>query len=290
MITLRIMGWADGTQAVDYTVNSAFGIPAMTGPADLPSPVNHVLPAWDLLAGATAAYALLAAERHRRETARGGEVRLPLSDVAAATLGHLGQIAEVSASEADRPRMGNELFGAFGRDFLTQDGQRLMVVAITPRQWTGLVAALGIAAEVEAAEAELGVSFKRDEGLRFRHRGRLLPLVEGALADMTCAEATERFERHGVCWGPYRTVKEALDAGGPLSAANPVFAETEHPSGHRYLTPGSAATFTAGARLAPPRAPRLGEHTDAVLREVLGLPDSEIARLHEEGLVAGPES
>ena len=78
-----------------------------------------MLPAWDLLSGATAAYSLLAAERHRRATGQGQEVRVPLSDVAMATLGHLGQVAEVATSGRDRPRMGNELYGSFGRDFVT---------------------------------------------------------------------------------------------------------------------------------------------------------------------------
>jgi 2-methylfumaryl-CoA isomerase len=77
-----------------------------------------VLPAWDLLTGAYAAFAILAAERSRRETGQGQELRIPLSDVAIASLASMGQVAEV-LQDGDRPRMGNELFGAFGRDFAT---------------------------------------------------------------------------------------------------------------------------------------------------------------------------
>ncbi|RYI13617.1 MAG: carnitine dehydratase, partial [Acetobacteraceae bacterium] len=51
LICLRVMGWSDGSPAVDYTVNASVGLPYMTGPADDTRPVNHVLPAWDLLAG-----------------------------------------------------------------------------------------------------------------------------------------------------------------------------------------------------------------------------------------------
>ncbi|MGB2201688.1 MAG: CoA transferase, partial [Pseudooceanicola atlanticus] len=50
-ITLSVMGWADGRTAVDYTVNAAMGLPYMTGPAECDGPVNHVLPAWDLISG-----------------------------------------------------------------------------------------------------------------------------------------------------------------------------------------------------------------------------------------------
>ena len=55
--------------------------------------------------------------------------RLPLSDIAMASVGHLGQIAEVAIGGHDRPRIGNNLYGAFGRDFASRDGERLMVMA-----------------------------------------------------------------------------------------------------------------------------------------------------------------
>ncbi len=210
LISLRVMGWGDGTTAVDYTVNAAAGIPLMTGPESLGGePVNAVLPAWDLLAGAYGAFLLLAAERSRRETGKGGEIKLPLGDLAAATLGHLGQLAEVLFSGEDRGRIGNDLFGAFGRDFLTADGRRLMVVAITGRQWSDLVAALGIGAEIAAVERDLGVSFERDEGQRYRHRDRLFPLFEKAFAARSADELARLFEKTGVCWAPYQTVLEA---------------------------------------------------------------------------------
>ena len=154
VIVARIMGQANGGPAVDYTVNCALGLPAMTGPKSIPAdePVNHVLPAWDLLAGAYAAFTILAAERHRKETGRGGDYRIPLSDIGISTMANLGNIAEVLYSDANRPRHGNELYGAFGKDFLTKDKKRLIVMAITPRQWKGLVKTLDIAAEVEVIE------------------------------------------------------------------------------------------------------------------------------------------
>jgi 2-methylfumaryl-CoA isomerase len=289
MITVRVMGWADGKTAVDYTVNSAIGLPMMTGPKDLgDAPVNHVLPAWDLLSGATAAYSLLAAERHRRATGEGQEIRVPLSDVAMATLGHLGQVAEVATSGRDRPRMGNELYGSFGRDFVTADGRRLMIIAITVRQWSGLLKALGIADAVAKVEAEIGVSFANDDGLRFIHRERLFPLVERAVAGRGYDDVAAAFEANDVCWGPYQTLHQALTSDPNFSTANPIFGEADHASGHRYLTPGAAASFMGRDRQKPPGAPKLGEHTDEVLAGVLGLSGAEIGRLHDSGLVAGP--
>src|SRR3546814_8967309 len=69
-----------------------------------PDPVNHVLPAWDLLTGAYAAFALLAAIQRRSATGGGGEVRIPLSDVAIGTVANLGGVAEVLYTGDNRPR------------------------------------------------------------------------------------------------------------------------------------------------------------------------------------------
>jgi 2-methylfumaryl-CoA isomerase len=287
LITTRVMGWSDGTPAVDYTVNAAVGVPYMTGAPECGAePVNHVLPAWDLLAGAYAAFSLLAAERHRRDTGEGQEVRVPLSDMAITSLGHLGQIAEVLTG-SDRPKMGNALFGAFGRDFKTADGTRLMVVAITPRQWSGLVEALELGPAIAEVETSRGMTFEKDEGLRFQHREVLFPIVEAAIARRTANDLAEAFDAHGVCWAPYRTLKAALAEDRRLSPDGPLFATVAHPSGHCYPTPGAAATFVQSERGVALRAPRLGEHTDQVLAEVLGFSDGQIGRLHDTGRVAG---
>jgi len=286
IITLRVMGWPDGEAAVDYTVNCAVGVPMMTGPAEADRPVNHVLPAWDLLSGGYGAFALLAAERYRRATGQGQEIRLPLSDMAIATMGNLGQIAEVASTGADRPRMGNDLFGAFGRDFPTRDGQRVMLVAITERQWTGLLSALDIGADVAALERDLSVDLEKDEGMRFIYRDLLFPLVEAAILRRTLAELAAAFHAAKVCWGQYRTLREGLSDESRFSLTNPVFSMVDHPSGLRYATPGAAASLMHSERLAPLPAPRLGQHTDEVLADVLGMSGAQIGRLHDQGLVA----
>ena len=283
LVTVRVMGRADGGQAVDYTVNCEVGIPMLTGEPG-GGPVNHVLPAWDLLTGAYAAFAMLAAERQRRESGHGQEVRIPLADMAITSIANLGMLSEVLAAGADRPRYGNELFGAFGRDFPTADGHRIMIAAITPRQWSDLIQALGLGAAVAAVEAERGVSFATDEGQRFLHRDRLMPLVAEAIARRSRADLAAAFAGTGVCWGDYRSVLEAAHDPA-LVTANPVFAPVEQVSGVVAPAPGAAATFVGAERGAPVRAPRLGEHTDEVLAEVVGLGSGEIGRLHDSGIV-----
>jgi 2-methylfumaryl-CoA isomerase len=285
LICVRVMGWADGSQGMDYTVNAALGLPQMTGPADDPRPVNHVLAAWDLLTGAYCAFALVSALLARGRDGQGREIRAPLSDIAAATMANLGFTAETLLTGHQRPRMGNDVYGAFGRDFTTRDGEKLMLLAITPRQWSKALEALGVAGEVAALEAELGVSFATDEGLRFTHRARLYPLFEKAFAAKTAAELAPAFDAGGVTWGAYQPLEAALQ-DPRLYRDNPLFQAIAHPSGLTYPAPGAMGTIPQLKRDPVRAAPRLGEHTDEVLAEVLGLSAAEIARLHDQGVVA----
>lgn len=288
LITVRVTGSSDGRNALDYTVNCAAGYPQMTGPAHQDAPVNHVLPAWDIAAGLTAAVSLLAALHKRNLTGEGREIQVPLSNVAFATLSVLGNIGEVTTTGQDRARYGNALYGSFGRDFATADGRRIMIVAITKRQWKGLVVSLELGPEIEALQQRLGVDFTADESARFLHRDLLFSLVEDALGRRHFGSLPELFDRHGVCWGEYQSVKQAIDHDPRLSAANPMFERILHPSGETYLAAGFPGVL-AGSEREPVRpAPQLGAHTDQILAEDLGLTGGEIGRLHDAGIVAGP--
>ena len=288
LICVRVMGWADGSQGMDYTINSALGLPLMTGPVGDERPVNHVLAAWDLLTGAYCAFSLVSALLARMGGRGGREIRAPLSDIGAATMANLGFTAETLLAGHQRPRMGNDIYGAFGRDFTTKDGQKLMLLAITPKQWSKALETLGIAGEAAAVEAELGVSFATDEGLRFTHRARLYPLFERAFAARTAAELTPAFDAGGVTWGAYQTLEAALE-DPRLFKANPVFQDVTHPSGLSYPAPGAMATIPQDARGDVRPAPRLGQHTDEVLADLLDMSGIEIARLHDARIIAGPE-
>jgi 2-methylfumaryl-CoA isomerase len=282
LVTVRVMGWADGSPALDYTVNNAVGYPMMTGSG--PEPVNHVLPAWDLLSGAYAAFALMAAIQRRTATGQGGEVRIPLSDVAIGTVANLGGVAEVLHTGENRPRLGNAVYGLFGRDFVTADGVRTMLVVVTPRQWSNLVAALGLGEGIAVVEATRGVSFAKDDGLRFTHRDALFPLFEAAVAGRSHAELAAALDSGGVVHSNYRTMLEA--ARDPAMVGNnPIFGEALNPSGVEYPAAGAFVTIPQLERTAPQSAPRNGQHSEEVLAERLGMASGEIARLIDAGIV-----
>ena len=287
LIMVNITGNHDGSSAVDYTVNPATGFPWATGPRNLSVPFNHLLPAWDAITGTLAAAGLLAAERHRRRTGEGQLVRVALADVAFAMVGHLGKIAEAQVLRRERQKEGNYLYGAFGRDFLTADGRRIMIVALTLQQWKNLVEATGLHEAFATVESAMDVDLTK-EGDRFVAREVIGAILKPWTIRRTLDEIREIFTRHRVCWGPYQTFLELVDQDPRCSTENPMFDEVEQPGIGTYLTPGSPLDFSRHGRLPARRAPTLGEHTDEVLAEILSLSDAEIGRLHDEGVVAGP--
>ena len=116
-------------------------------------------------------------------------------------LGHLGMIAEVMVTDTDRARYGNYLFGAFGRDFVTADGERAMVVGLTDMQWSTLLKATGTADDDERTR-RCGCHWTfATEGNRFR----------GARGDCRDPGAVVCRAQHGRC--PHRTRCQPRDMG-----------------------------------------------------------------------------
>lgn len=290
LIMMNLFGNPDGSSAVDYTVNCAIGIPFATGPTHghkPVNPVNHVLPAWDAITGVTAAMGIVGAERLRRMTGQGQFIKLPLSDVAMAMVGNLGLIAEAQVNKEDHYSFGNYLYGAYGREFETKDERYIYVVAITKRQWTALCKATGLTDRLELIEPLLGVNLSK-EGDRFKARDAISAVLLPWFEERTLDEVTRAFEGTGVCWGPYQTFLQMIDQDPRCSTDNPMFAEIEQPGIGSYLVPGSPLEFSNLERTPPTRAPILGEHTDEVLSEILGLDTPQIGKLRDTGIVAGP--
>jgi 2-methylfumaryl-CoA isomerase len=286
LIMVNIVGNADGSSAVDYTVNPASGFPWATGPRNLSVPFNHLLPAWDAITGMLATTSLLAAERRRARSGEGQCVRVALSDVAFWMVANLGKVAEVQINRHERAKDGNYLYGAFGRDFLTRDGRRVMIVALTLRQWRNLVEATGLGEAFDTIAKLMDVDLD-EEGGRFAAREVIGATLKPWVLTRTLEEVRTIFDSHEVSWGPYQTFTQLVEEDLRCSADSEMFEEVEQPGIGTYVMPGSPLDFSAAERLPPRRAPLLGEHTDEVLTELLGLSDAEIGRLSDSGVVAG---
>ncbi|MEM8923536.1 MAG: CoA transferase [Actinomycetota bacterium] len=287
LIYMNIIGNPDESTAVDYTVNPASGFAMATGPLGTSLPTNHVLPAWDTATGLTTALGLLAAERYRSRTGTGQLVKISLADVAFAMVSNLGYTAQAQLLRQDRASVGNDLYGAFGRDFPTADGRRVMIVAISGRQWKSLVDATEIEPHLPAIEQALGLDLSK-EGDRFEARDAVGAFIAPFIARHTLEDLRRIFDEHGVCWGPYQTFRQLVEEDPRCSVDNPMFAMVDQPGVGRLLAPRTPLDFHEIDRNPPAPSPKLGQHTDEVMLTELGLTEHELGLLHDKGIVAGP--
>ncbi len=282
VISVQLLGYRGGGTAVDYTVNAEVGFPLLTGPDGHADPINHVLPAWDIACGLYAAVAILAAERARVRTGKGADVKAALHDVALATAGNLGFLAEAELGTT-RPRIGNHLYGGFAHDFATRDDRRVMLVALTSRHWRDLLALTGRTEVVEAVESALKADFSTETD-RYAHREVLLGLLRPWFAERDLAEVADGLATTSVLWSTYKTFADLLGEGRAELDANPMFAVLDQPGVGPYLAAGSPLAY-AGLDRSPAPAPRLGQDTDGVLTDA-GFDAGEVAALREKGAVA----
>ncbi len=285
LIHVLLTGRHDGGTAVDYTVQASTGFPLITGPDTLAPPVNHVLPAWDVAAGLYLATGLLAADRDRTRTGVGRDVRVALEDVALATAGQLGYLAQAQLEpERPRERDGNHVYGTFGTDHVTGDGARYMLVALTPRQWSDLLSITGLEDVVASIGTALGADLD-DEGQRYLHRGVLAPLISSWFARLSADEVENALGSTRVLWSRYRTFEDMVGPAGVVHG-HPLFSTVDQPGVGRYRAPGSPVVLD-GSYAPPHDAPVIGQDTAQVLAD-LGIHADRAATLVADGLVAGP--
>ncbi|MEI6229223.1 MAG: CoA transferase [Actinomycetes bacterium] len=287
VIKVFIRGRSDGKAAVDYTINAEVGLPWLTGPIESGRPVNHVLPAWDLMTGVYAATAVLAAERVRNRTGRGQNIDISLASVAVATMANLGYIADVEINNTKRVRDGNFLYGGFGIDYQCEDDVRIMVVALTPRHWRSLIELTGVAEAVDRLQESLGVDFAID-GDRFTHRRVLNDLIRPWFQSRSGDDAIAALDAAGVLWGRYRTVTDMVEQLDSLMHTSGILHAIDQPGIGTYSVPGPVLDFSGWDAGEPKPAPLLGQHTDEVLGSVLGLDAHELSDLRDRSVIGGP--
>jgi 2-methylfumaryl-CoA isomerase len=261
LIHVQVRGRSDGSTGVDYTINAATGFPLVTGPAGHAGPVNHVLPAWDVSCGLYAALALSVALRRRDNSGEGSRISLSLEDIALATAGNLGFLTEAQVNGVRRPRLGNAIYGQYGQDFISSDGGRFMVVALTARHFRDLVDVTGTGPAVSALAEALGADFA-DEGDRYRHRDVLTGLFAAWFSEHTAAEIAEALSATTVLVERYRDFLEV--AGDERLTANPLFFKINQEGVGEYLAPGLPIVFD-GSYLSCAPAPALGHDTQNLM-------------------------
>lgn len=260
----------------DQVVQAESGLMALNGEPDGDG-VLMGLPIVDLTTAMMAANAVLAALVARWQTGRGQQLDLALIDQAVALLSYKGIGHLIDGAEPARPGNGSVMAQPFGR-FAAADGdvficcandrffQRLAIDVLDDPGLAGDPRFATMAGRVTNAEP-------------------LLAAISAAFRGDTRAAWAEKFRRAGVPGGLVNTVTQAF--ADPMIRSRAAASALPDPLGS-FPDITSAMRFADTPLAAPRRAPLHGEHTLAVLRDVLALDEEAVAALGRTGAAVGP--
>lgn len=240
----------------DLITQGMSGLMSACGPAE-GSPHRMPIAISDIAAGMHLTVGILAALEERHRTGRGQFVETSLLE-SALSFG-VYEAAHVAATGERPPRLGQAHRGSSPYQlFETQDGS-ITIGASQPNFWMRLCDIL------ELPELMRDPRFTTNAE-RVKNNGTLVQILQARLRERPSAHWLDALEKAGIPSGPVLGFDEAM--ADPQIVARGMVVETEHPSAGKFRTLGVASKLsrTPGALRRP--APRLGEHTDEVLREV----------------------
>jgi crotonobetainyl-CoA:carnitine CoA-transferase CaiB-like acyl-CoA transferase len=252
----------------DYLMQAEAGYLSVTGEPDGP-PARMGLSIVDYSTGTTCALALLAGILEARRTGKGRDFDVSLYDVAMHMLNYPAAWYLNENLQTKREPRSAHPFIVPSQLYRTQDGW-IFIMAQTQRFWELLCDKLG--------RQDLKKEFP-DYKTRREHRDELTRTLDAEFGKRTSAAWIEELSGSVPC-GPVYDMAKALE--------NPYFLERggvqvfDHPDkpGFKLV----ASPFRIGEPLPAQRAPKLGEHTDALLREI-GYKSEDIAQLKKSGAI-----
>jgi formyl-CoA transferase len=260
----------------DSLVQAMSGLMSITGHADDQpggGPLRVGIPISDMLTGMYAAIAALGALAHRKDTGAGQFIDISLLDATVATLAN--QAMNYLATGNAPGRIGNTHPNIVPyQAFATADGYIVVAVG-NDRQFERYSAVLGQPGLASDERYATNID-------RVRNRDVLIPLLSEIMAGRTTAEWSAAFEEAGIPCGPINTLSDVFE--DPQVLARDMKIELDHPVAGTVDLVGSPMVLSKTPveyRRAPPL---LGEHTDAILREI-GHSDDAIATLRNQGIV-----
>ena len=257
----------------DLVVQAESGIMDLTGFPDGP-PVKVGNSIADLVAAMAAAHGVTLALLARQRTRRGQKVEIAMLDVMASLLTY--QAGIYFGTGARPTRRGNAHPSIVPYEVFRAADAYLTLGVANNSLWGRCCAAL------ERPELARDPRFDA-EAKRVQNRDTLIPLLNEILGGRTADEWMKRLEAAGVPAGRIRTVPEVCES--EHLKARGMVVTLPHPAATRVTLMGVPIRLhaTPGRAVVPP--PLLGQHTESVLRQLLGLRKAEVARLRAAGVV-----
>jgi crotonobetainyl-CoA:carnitine CoA-transferase CaiB-like acyl-CoA transferase len=277
LVYVSLMGYGDtgpyaGKPAYDDLIQGICALPTIVAQTGGEGPRYVPLTVVDRIVGINAAHVILAAVLGRDRTGEGQSVELPMFETMAQfVLGdHLGgRSFDPPIGEAGNPRLMSET----RRPYATRDGH-VCALVYTNKQWKAFFEGLG-RLDQYAANSHL-----HDFASRRRHVNEVNGIIADILRTLTTAEALALFERCDIPCAPMNDLDALID--DPHLAAVEFFQTRPHPTEGRIRYNGIPSRWNGTALKITRHAPRLGEHSLAVLREA-GISTEEIAALLASG-------
>jgi len=257
----------------DFVLQAESGLMSICGAPDGP-PTKYGVAIVDVCTGMLACSAILAALQARPRTGRGQRVEVSLHDAALAMLVNVASSYLVAGQEARRFGNGHPTIVPY-TTYPTRDGQMAVAVG-NDAQFARFAEAVG------RPEWARDARFTRNRD-RVVHRDVLDGLVADVLRGDVARAWLDRLRAAGVPCGRINTVAQALD--DPHAAARGMVETVEHPAAGalRLLgIPFKLAGTPATVRRPPPT---LGQHTEEILRDELGLGAARVAELRAQKVI-----
>ncbi|MBI3104081.1 MAG: CoA transferase [Candidatus Rokubacteria bacterium] len=259
--------------AYDYLIQGQAGWMSITGEPDGP-PGKCGVSVIDFSGGYAAMLGLMVALYDAQRSGVGRDVEVSLLDMAVSMLSYFAAWTLNRDWEPARvPASGHQTLVP-AQNFRTADGW-IVVFCAKDKFWLSLVRLMGLPALASDPR------FDAFPG-RLAHKDALLPILEERFATKSTGEWLGLLRGHVPC-APVNSVREALEDAQVL--AREMIVEIDHPVFGRMRQVASPIK-TEGAITAPAPAPRLGEHTDTLLQDVLGYGAATIERLRATGVIA----
>jgi crotonobetainyl-CoA:carnitine CoA-transferase CaiB-like acyl-CoA transferase len=257
----------------DTVIQAQSGLMSITGPVDGP-PHKVGVAITDLLAGMYALSAILAALHHRTRTGKGQFIDIALFD---AQLGSLANVASAYLVSGKPPARHGNAHGTIVpyQPFATSDGMIMLAVG-NDRQFGALCRVLNH--EEWASDERF-----RTNPQRVRHRAELVPLLEAAFSTATTASWEPRLLAASVPCGPVNDIPTAL--ADEQAQARGMVQVVDHGIDGPLALVGPVPKLSATPAKIHSAPPHLGEHTDAVLQELLGYGADRCAQLRADGVI-----